>query len=102
MLPELTISLSKLRMYCKENGGYDLESTAGHVTLSFVPNFPEANEKGDPAEQPPRITMHGLLRRGKVTFSRVVIEDSAGTHDKEIEDAKMTYRSWLDFIEENF
>ena len=101
-MTELSVTLSKLRKYCKNNGSFDLEIKSGKVTLSFVPSFPEAQEKGIKDSSPPRISMFGSLVGNKVIFDKVEIEDSNGTIEKPILDAQLTYEGWLAFIEDNF
>jgi len=101
-MTELMVSLDKLQRYCKAHGGYELEDQGRNVTLTFVPSFPEAQEKGDPDHPPPRVIMYGELEEGKVHFSRVEIEDEKGVREKEMEESRMTYQSWLEFIEDNY
>ena len=100
---KLRVSLSKLEKYTHEHGGYDLSNHEdGKITLSFVPNFPEATEKGD--STPPRVTLYGkLIQNSTIEFDRVEMEDSTGqrkTRDKE--EAELVYGGWLDFIEHNY
>ena len=72
------------------------------MTLTFVPSFPEAQEKGDPDYPPPRVVMYGEIKSSKVHFSRVEMEDEKGVRDKDMEESRMTYQSWLEFIEDNY
>ncbi|HZW58160.1 MAG TPA: hypothetical protein VFF30_17865 [Nitrososphaerales archaeon] len=98
-----SVTFQKLKAYCDAHGGYDLwEDDDGTVVLSFVPSFPEAQDKGEPDQAPPRVTMRGSLGGMKVTFTSVEVEDSLGIHQKQLEDAKVTYRGWLEYIEENY
>jgi hypothetical protein len=99
---DLSVTLEKLRKYCKANGGYDLDVGAAEVTLTFAPNFPEAEEKRDPDESVPRITMKGRIKGGRVYFEKVEIESSTGVTEKNLEDARLTYEGWLGFIEDNY
>jgi hypothetical protein len=46
--------------------------------------------------------MKGKISKGKVQFESVEIEDRLGIRKKEMEVAELTYRSWLEFIEENY
>ncbi len=97
----LQVSLTKLRKYAKEHGGYELLETGEEIQLSFVPSFPEALEKSESDIQP-RVFMQGKIFRDTVTFLTVEIEDSFGTRMKDMQDAELTYKSWLQFIEENY
>ena len=72
------------------------------MTLSFVPSFPEAQEKGYRDSPPPRVTMYGTMVGRKVVFERVEIDDALGQREKNIEEAKLTYEGWLGFIEDNY
>ena len=99
-MPKLTVSLDKLERYAANQGGYDIFVERNVVILSFVPVFPEVLEKGD--ESPPRVVMTGELSKGKVEFQKVVIEDGNNTFQRSPEESEMVYKSWLDFIEENY
>jgi len=99
---ELQVTLGKLKRYCEGHGGYDLELHDNNIVLSFVPSFPEAQEKGDSAHPPPRIIMSGMVEGGKVHFRKIEREDENGITEKDIEDAKIAYHGWLQFIEDNY
>jgi hypothetical protein len=96
------VTLSKLQKYVEQQGGYDLEERGGDVTLSFVPAFPEALEKGWEDNPPPRVIMHGTIRQDKIAFNKVEIEQDNHIVEKEMEIAEFTYRSWLQYIEDNY
>ncbi len=96
------MTLSKLRKYVDQQGGYDLEERAGDITLSFVPAFPEALEKGWEDSSPPRVIMHGTIRQDKIAFHKVQVEQDNQIRDKDMEIAEFTYRSWLQYIEDNY
>ena len=96
----LSVTLSKLQRYCKEQGGCDLALNGLAVTLTFVPNFPEAIEKSD--LPPPRVTMIGKIVGQTVNFEHVEREDSSGSRVKEPEESELAYGSWISFIEENY
>jgi hypothetical protein len=97
---ELSVTLSKLKKYVEEQGGYDLYEESGEVILTFVPSFPEALEKSDGAS--PRVVMHGRVHEGKVTFEKIKVEEEREIRTKDLEDAKLAYGAWLGFIEENY
>jgi hypothetical protein len=99
---KLRVTYSKLQEYAKQHGGYDVSVEGEDIVLTFVPAFPEALEKGDSETPPPRVMMKGKLTMGKIEFESVEVEDKSGIHKKEMEDAELTYRSWLEFIEENY
>jgi hypothetical protein len=101
-LTELVVTFSKLERYCGANGGYDIERHDSKVTLTFVPSFPEAQDKGDPDNPPPRIFMHGKIVSNRVHFTKVEVEDEQGIREKEMGEARLTYEAWLQFIEENY
>ncbi|MHB8565902.1 MAG: hypothetical protein ACYC7D_14180 [Nitrososphaerales archaeon] len=101
-MAELSVTLSKLKKYCKKDGSYDLDAKKGAVTLTFVPSFPEAQEKGDRDSPAPRVTMIGRTMGKKVIFDKVEIEDISGVREKDIEEARLTYEGWLGFIEDNY
>ena len=102
-MSEMLVSLAKLQKYCAAHGGYDLDRQGNNLVLSFVPSFPEAQEKGDPDHPPPRVIMSGEVEQSNVVhFLKVEIEDDYGITEKNFEDAKMTYESWLRFIEDNY
>lgn len=101
-LPKLEVTFSKLKKYVNQQGGYDLEERAGDVTLSFVPAFPEALEKGWEDSCPPRVIMHGTIQHDKIAFNRVQVEQDNHIRDKDMEIAEFTYRSWLQYIEDNY
>lgn len=101
-MPKLEVTLFKLKKYVEQQGGYDLEERAEDVTLSFVPAFPEALEKGWENSPPPRVIMHGKIIKGKITFNRVQVEQDNHLRDKDMEIAEFTYRSWLQYIEDNY
>lgn len=100
MSANLSVTLSKLKKYVKEQGGYDLFELGNEVTLTFVPSFPEALEKSDGAS--PRIIMHGKVVGNAVVFEKIEVEEELGIREKELEDAKIAYHAWLGFIEENY
>ncbi len=97
----LKVNLSKLKKYVSEQGGYEITEDGEEFELSFVPSFPEALEKSYSGIQP-RVVMRGKLKRGDVTFVSIEIEDEKGTRKKDMNEAELTYRSWLDYIEENY
>jgi hypothetical protein len=101
-LPKLQVTFSKLKKYIEQQGGYDLEQKDDTVTLSFVPAFPEALEKGWEGSPPPRVIMHGQLLKGLLTFNSVEVEEDHKLRAKDEETAEFTYRGWLQFIEENY
>lgn len=96
----MQVSLRKLEKYCKDQGGFEVTRTNDNVALSFVPTFPEAQEKGDSTT--PRVTMYGKLHNGLVTFDRFEVENESGRSLKDPEDAELTYGSWVAYIEENY
>jgi hypothetical protein len=105
-LSRLIVSFEKLGKYANSHGGFELlreEDKSGNnetIILSFVPSFPEALEKGD--STPPRVIMTGNVQGDKVEFNRVQIEDSLGLRDRDIEESELVYKSWLEYIEENY
>jgi hypothetical protein len=99
-LSNLRVSLDKLQRYAKNQGGYEIYVDDDCVTLSFVPVFPEALEKGD--SPPPRVVMTGRIVGGKVDFQKVEIEDGSTSIERTPEESEMVYKSWLDYIEENY
>jgi hypothetical protein len=99
-MSKLKVSLDKLERYAANQGGYDIFIERNSVTLSFVPVFPEVLEKGD--ESPPRVVMTGKLSDGNVEFQKVEIEDGNKSFERSLEESEMVYKSWLDFIEENY
>jgi hypothetical protein len=96
------VTFSKLKRYIEQQGGYDLEQLGNDVSLSFVPVFPEAIEKGRDDASPPRVILHGKINRQELTFYSVEIEENHTLRTKDFETAELTYRSWLEFIEENY
>ena len=94
------MTYSKLEKFCKEEGSYDLSRQNDKITLTFVPTFPEAVEKGDSIT--PKITLIGSISGDKVEFTQVEVDDSSGLHLKDQEEAGLVYQSWLDYIEENY
>ncbi|MDG6923886.1 MAG: hypothetical protein JRN67_11425 [Nitrososphaerota archaeon] len=96
----LDVTYSKLERYCKEAGGFDLEAEGSTIVLTFVPSFPEAVEKGD--SDPPRVRMTGTIRGDKITFSAIEVDDQEGRRTRDQTEAEMVYRSWLEYIEENY
>jgi hypothetical protein len=62
--------------------------------------FPEALDKGD--SPPPRVVMTGKISHGKAEFHKVEVDLPAGTREREISEAELVYKNWLDYIEENF
>lgn len=99
-MSKLTITLEKLERYAKDQGGYEIYIDGDDITLSFVPVFPEALEKGD--SPPPRVIMTGKISGGKVNFQKVEIEDGSKSVERSPEESEMVYKSWLDWIEENY
>jgi hypothetical protein len=97
----LEVALSKLKKYASQQGGYELIEAGVDFELSFVPSFPEAMEKSYSGVQP-RVTMYGKIDRGRVYFEKVEVEDEKGTRLKDMEDAELAYRGWLEYIEENY
>lgn len=96
----LVVTYSKLLRYCELNGGYDLERVGSDVSLSFVPNFPEALEKADSIV--PRVHMSGTANNDKVEFTAFEMEDSNGIRTRNVDDAEIVYKGWLSYIEDNF
>ena len=96
----LMVSYSKLVRYCEMNDGYDLETEGASVSLSFIPNFPEAMEKTD--SDLPRIHMSGTAIDGRVEFTAFETEDSNGIRFRNKEEAEIVYKGWLEYIEDNF
>lgn len=70
------------------------------VTLTFIPNFPEAVEKSD--LPPPKVTMVGKIAGEAVIFERVEMEDHRGSKLRGAEESELAYGSWISFIEENY
>lgn len=101
-MPDLSVTLSKLEEYCRGNGGYDLQVNDQQVALSFSPAFPEAQDKGDKDQPAPHVLMIGKISGTKVVFERVEVDDSHGTREKNLEEAKLTYEGWINYIEENY
>lgn len=101
-MPKLQVTFSKLKKYVDQQGGYDLDQKDNEVTLSFVPAFPEALDKGWEDNPAPRVIMHGKLVKGLLTFDLVEVEEEHRLRTKDLETAEFTYRSWLQFIEENY
>ena len=100
ILSKLRVTLEKLERYAKNQGGYEIFVDGDSIALSFVPVFPEVLEKGD--SSPPRVTMTGKLTGGKVDFLKVEIENSSGSMERNLEESELVYKSWLDFIEDNY
>jgi hypothetical protein len=96
----LKVTLTKLQKYCEDHGGYDLTVEDDSVTLSFVPNFPEALEKGDSSV--PKVSMIGRKEGVNAVFDRVEMEDSSGVRIRDAEESELVYRGWLDFVEQNY
>ena len=96
----LRVTFEKLKRYCKDQGDFELITKDGDITLSFAPSFPEAQEKGDAT--PRRVVMSGKLNDGSVTFTKIEIEDESTLRLKDPDEAELTYRGWLDFIEANY
>lgn len=100
-MSKLRVSLDKLERYAKNQGGYDIFVNGDLVVLSFVPVFPEVLEKGD--APPPRVVMTGRKIEGaKVEFQKVEIETGLETFERSLEESEMVYKSWLDYVEENY
>ena len=96
----LSVTLSKLQRYCNEQGGYELALDGHAVTLTFIPNFPEAVEKSD--LPPPKVTMVGKIVGEIAIFERVEMEDANGSKVRGPEESELAYGSWISFIEENY
>ncbi|MGI0091636.1 MAG: hypothetical protein ACREBS_08005 [Nitrososphaerales archaeon] len=94
------VTFEKLQRYAREHGGYDLSNRGDDIILSFVPDFPEAVEKGD--STPPRATLFGKLMGDKVEFDHVEIEDEHGGRIRDAKETNLVYGGWLDFIEQNY
>jgi len=94
------VSLEKLERYAKNQGGYDIYVLDDNVMLSFVPVFPEVLAKGD--TPPPRVVMTGKLSNGRIDFEKVEVEDGVNSQERSPEESEMVYKSWLDYIEENY
>ncbi|MHB1908404.1 MAG: hypothetical protein ACYCQJ_05980 [Nitrososphaerales archaeon] len=101
-MEKLTVNFSKLKRYIDQQGGYDLEQDSNKITLSFVPAFPEALEKSWDDKPAPRVIMHGKISGSSVLFDSVQIEEDGILRPKDLEVAELTYRSWLQFIEDNY
>jgi hypothetical protein len=99
-LSKLQVTLEKLERYAKNQGGYDIYVLDDKVMLSFVPVFPEVLAKGDTS--PPRVVMTGRLSNGRIDFEKVEVEDGANSQERSPEESEMVYKSWLDYIEENY
>jgi len=99
-MSNLKVTLDKLERYAKNQGGYEIYVDNENVTLSFVPVFPEILEKGD--NSPPRVVMTGKLKEGKVHFEKVEVEDGSVSNERSLEESEMIYKSWLDYIEDNY
>ncbi len=99
-MTRLSVTLSKLRKYVDEQGGYELIEDNGNISLTFVPSFPEALEKSE--GQSPRIIMTGGLKDGIVEFEMVQVEEDDKTTSKDRDVAELAYGSWLEYIEENY
>jgi hypothetical protein len=102
VLSRLRVTFSKLKKYVEEQGGYDLHEEKGEVALSFIPTFPEAQEKGAEDSPPPRVIMHGRLEAGFLTFDVIEIEQDHKVRTKDLETAELAYGTWLEFIEQNY
>ena len=98
-MSKLRVTLDKLERYSKNQGGYEIFLENDNIVLSFVPVFPEAVSKGD---VPPRVIMTGKVERGKVEFHKVEIDLPEGTHERELSEAELVYKNWLDYIEDNY
>jgi hypothetical protein len=96
----LRVTLEKLERYAQNQGGYELYLDGDTLTLSFVPVFPEVLEKGD--SSPPRVVMTGKIREGRVDFHKVEIDEGSSSSERDPEESEMIYKSWLDYIEENY
>ena len=101
-MPKLQVTFSKLKKYIEQQGGYDLDQEHDNVTLTFVPAFPEALEKGWEGVPPPRVIMHGVLVNSLLIFDSVEIEEDHKLRTKDYETAEFTYKGWLQFIEDNY
>ena len=99
-MSKLKVTLEKLERYAKNQGGYEIYVEGENVTLSFVPVFPEALDRGD--SPPPRVVMSGKISEGKIDFQKVEIEDGSNSIERTPEESEMVYKSWLDYIEENY
>ena len=101
-MPALKVTFRKLEKYADLHGGYEILKDNGMITLTFVPAFPEALEKGD-SSPPPRVIMTGVVSEdGILQFNQVQIEDSRGIRERDADEAALVYGSWLQYIEDNY
>ncbi|MDA4111824.1 MAG: hypothetical protein OK439_04755 [Thaumarchaeota archaeon] len=98
-MSKLKVTLEKLQKYSNNQGGYEIYLHGDDIVLSFVPVFPEALDKGDSA---PRVIMTGKVESGKAEFHKVEVDLPTGTREREISEAELVYKNWLEYIEENF
>jgi hypothetical protein len=98
----LQVTLSKLKRYTEQQGGFDLQESGNDIILSFVPAFPEALEKAWTDNPAPRVTMYGKITEDTVAFNLVEMEIGNSRLTKDPEVAEFTYRSWLQYIEDNY
>ena len=99
-MSKLKVTLDKLQRYSKNQGGYEIFLQGDDIVLSFVPVFPEAVSKSD--APPPRIVMTGKVSHGRAEFYKVEIDLPEGTKEREISEAELVYKNWLEYIEDNF
>ncbi len=99
-MSKLRVSLDKLHRYSKNQGGYEIYLEGDDIVLSFVPVFPEAVSKSD--EPPPRVVMTGKVANGRAEFFKVEVDLPEGTEEREITEAELVYKNWLDYIEDNY
>jgi hypothetical protein len=99
-MSKLRVTLEKLQRYSQNQGGYEIFLQDNDIVLSFVPVFPEAVSKSDsPA---PRVVMTGKVSEGRAEFYKVEIDLPEGTREREISEAELVYKNWLDYIEDNY
>jgi hypothetical protein len=99
-MSRLRVTLEKLQRYSQNQGGYEIFLQDDDIVLSFVPVFPEAVSKSDsPA---PRVVMTGKVTDGRAEFYKVEIDLPEGTREREISEAELVYKNWLDYIEDNY
>ena len=99
-MSKLRVKLDKLQRYSKNQGGYEIFLQGDNIVLSFVPVFPEAVSKSDmPA---PRVVMSGKVSKGRAEFYKVEMDLPEGTKEREISEAELVYKNWLDYIEDNY
>jgi hypothetical protein len=98
-MSKLTVTLEKLERYAQNQGGYEIFVEGDNISLSFVPVFPEIVARGDTS---PRVVMTGKISGGKANFHKVEIENSSSSIERNLEESELVYKSWLDYIEDNY